>query len=377
MKPAARLVCSALFGSGVLFTGQVRAEPGTHAPAISTWDTRASTLEFGYRQGFLSGGHFDILSYNANFSATTGNLSSQFGVHYLNVRPAENVKVLHGLSATAIALFSIPVSDRYQNGVPKGAVGIYFGVAPSALVNGRASYVSIPFLLGVGAPWSPSKGVTIAPWVEVSPGVNVDTKIRNTTLDASDITGTPTGNSVTLTDAQINHILDKTVDFHASVTASMRAGLDLEFKLSDSVAFDVSGMLGTLGTAFQGTLVSWVGAGLVFRWDAVVPAVLPADQRLLREDCASIEQRYNACQAAHYATEPRPPVLYSQQPAVIAPAPRPPQTPSVTAPPPASPVQPYPAPPSPPPAVPAPPPPAPDPAASGTSTVPTTGFPMP
>jgi hypothetical protein len=284
--------------ASLLIATGARAEPGTHGPAISTWDTRASSVVVGFRPGFLSGGHFDILSYNANFTATNGNLSSQFGVHYLNVRPGEGQSVLQGMGATAIALFSIPVTPRYDNGQPKLAVGLYLGAAPSVLINGRTSYLSIPFPLGLGLPWSPAKQIMITPWFEASPGVNLDTRVRDSaTLDPSEIM--QTNGSVVLDQATVNKILNSAVDFKVRGTVGLRAGLDVGVRLGDSVDLNVNGMLGSLGGGFGGAFVGWVGAGLTFRWDDVVSAVLPADERLLHEDCGDIAARYRACQTTN------------------------------------------------------------------------------
>lgn len=304
----------------------VSAAPGTHAPAVSTWDTRASSVEVGFRPGFLSGGHFDVLSYNANFTATNGNLSSQFGLHYLNVRPGTERPVLQGLGATAVAVFSNPIGERYENGVPRSALGVYVGAAPTVLVNGQTAFVSLPLVLGLGIPWAPSESVTITPWIEGSPGVNLDTQIRTATVDLTGVDATVMGSSVTLSDAAVSKILDRTVSFRTSVTFGLRAGLDLGFKLGDSVDLDVSGAVGSLGGALQGTLVGWLGGGLVFRWDKVVPAVLPAERRLRSEDCGDVERQYHVCQAVR-GTAGAPSESYGQPP--------PPAGPYYPAPPPA------------------------------------------
>jgi hypothetical protein len=285
--------------------------PGTHAPAISTWDTRASSVEFGFRPGFLSGGHFDVLSYNANFTATNGKLSSQFGLHYSNVRTGAEQRVLQGLGATAVAVFSNPIGDRYENGTPRSALGVYVGAAPTALVNGQSAFVSLPLVLGLGVPWAPSESVTITPWIEGSPGVNLDTQIRTTTVDLTGVDATVSGTSVTLSDAAVSKILDRSVSFRTSVTFGLRAGLDLGLKLGESVDLDISGAVGSLGGALQGTLVGWLGGGLVFRWDKVVPAVLSPERRLRNEDCTDVEERHRACELIR-GSESTPPGSYGQ-----------------------------------------------------------------
>jgi hypothetical protein len=188
---------------GLLVAGAAGAEPGMHGPAISTWDTRASSVVIGFRPGFLNGGHFDIVSYNANFTATSGNLSSQFGLHYLNVRQGAGLTVMHGIGATAIALFSIPTTARFDDGTPKLAVGLYVGAAPAVLINERTSHMSIPFPVGVGLPWSPAKSVYLAV-VRSEPRVNLDTRVREATLPSiRAIHGEPR-QCVTITDAAVS-----------------------------------------------------------------------------------------------------------------------------------------------------------------------------
>lgn len=276
--------------------------PGTHGPSISTWDTRASSVVVGFRPGFLSNGHFDMLSYNANFTSTSGNLSSQFGVHYLNVRLGSGLSVLQGMGATAIALFSIPALPRYDTGQPKLAVGLYLGAAPSVLINGHESYATVPFPLGIGLPYSPAKAIMITPWFEAAPAVNLDTVVRESTLPLDPTQFQSTNGSVHLTDAAVNQILNSAVEFHVSGTVGLRSGLDVAVRLGDSVDLNLNGMIGSRGGGFAGTFIGWVGAGLAFRWDNVVPAVLPAEKRLLHEDCNDIENRYRACQATQGST---------------------------------------------------------------------------
>lgn len=292
---AAALLASA--SASLLVASPARAEPGTHGPSISTWDTRASSVVIGFRPGFLSHGHFDMLSYNANFSSTSGDLSGQFGVHYLNVRTGEGLSVLQGMGATAIALFSIPALPRYDNGQPKLAVGLYVGSAPSVLINGHESYLSVPFPLGIGLPYSPAPQVLITPWFEASPGVNLDTQVRESTLPLDSTQFQSTNGSIHLTDAAVNQILNSAVTFRVRGTVGLRAGLDVAIRLADPVDLNLNAMLGSLGGGFAGTFVAWVGGGFTLRWDNVVPAVLPAQKRLSHEDCSAIETRYRECQA--------------------------------------------------------------------------------
>ena len=283
------------------------AKPGTHGPSISTWDTRASSVVLAARPGFVDGGHFFIGSYNANFTSTSGNLSAQFGMHYLNFREVETDPVAHGLSGTAVALFSIPVTERFDNGTPKFALAFFLGGAPAALIGGRLNYLSLPLVTGFGFPISPAKGITLTPWFELSPGFNLDTRINEVSLDPQVVmsqyctedeirTGTcEVPQDLDLDQEVVNYIVEEGVDIEFSTTVSARAGFDIALKASDSFDFRIGGTYGTIGTAFQGTRVLWAGVSLVWRWDDIVPAVLPAEKRLLKESCEDIEARFRTC----------------------------------------------------------------------------------
>src|SRR5690606_4414685 len=106
----------------------------------------------------------------ANFTATTGNFSAQFGAHYLQLRPEPDVTLLHGAAASGNALWSLPLSDRYPNAVPKTAIALYAGAVPVAAVNGESqNFLAVPVTLGIGFPLSPSDAFTITPWLEGAP----------------------------------------------------------------------------------------------------------------------------------------------------------------------------------------------------------------
>ncbi len=358
---------------GVLaLAAHAAAKPGTHGPSISTWDTRASSVVLAARPGFIDGGRFFIGSYNANFTSTSGNLSAQFGMHYLNFREMETDPVAHGLSGTAVALFSIPVTERFDNGTPKFAIGFFLGGAPAALIGGTLNYLSLPLVTGFGLPISPAKGITMTPWLELSPGFNLDTRINEVSLDPQVVmsqycteaeiqAGTcEVPQNLDLDQEVVNYIVDEGVDIEFSTTVSARAGFDIALKASDGFDFRIGGTYGTIGTAFKGTRVLWAGVSLVWRWDDIVPAVLPAEKRLLKESCEDIETRFRTCPQSKRWMPPE---------ALDAPGAQPPQgaapgAPPAAAPPAPPPAQPPAAPPAgpPPAAPPAPPPPAAQPA---------------
>ncbi|HEY3667426.1 MAG TPA: hypothetical protein VGL19_15570, partial [Polyangiaceae bacterium] len=117
-----RLTTCSLAATLLLIEQTATALPGSHAPAISTYDTRASSIVLAYRHGSSDAGPFDTFSYNANFSSTSGKLSAQFGLHYVNFASQESASTAHGIGASGVALFVFPVAGRYDDGVPKAAI---------------------------------------------------------------------------------------------------------------------------------------------------------------------------------------------------------------------------------------------------------------
>lgn len=291
----AALVASALIGS-VLGSREAWARPGTHPIVVHTWDARASSVVLEYERGLMDGGGMNVVSYHANFSSTGGRLSSQFGLYYLNFSEASN-PTAHGLAGSATAVFSLPVASRFDNGLPRAALGLYFGSAPTALISGERNYVTVPFVFGVGVPVSPARAVTITPWFELSPSVNLDTVIHpydftgDNPLDYYDpVTGT-----VKLTSSDVERVLRESVDLEFGFRVGARGGLDIALHASDYFDFAVNASLSSVGTAFSGTRVVYLGGGFVWRWDNIVPAVLPAEKRLLTESCDDVEARFRSC----------------------------------------------------------------------------------
>jgi hypothetical protein len=315
------------------------ARPGIHPVVVSSWDTRASSVSLEYRHGFLKSGGFNDVGYVAAFSSTSGKLSAQFGLHYVNLAEAAEDTV-HGLSGTATAVFNLPVTQRYENGLAKAALGIYVGSAPTIMTSGARNFLSIPFLLGVGVPLTPTKVITITPWAELSPGVNLDTQIKSFQFSseaAQDLIETGE-----LTEAQVEAIVSESVDLDVSATGGLRGGLDVALHVSNAVDFAANLTLSSLGSALLGPTVTYVGGGIVWRWDDIVPAVLPADKRLLHENCDDVEERFRTCPNSRRWKPPPEPA--PAPPAVTPlPAPAPVMAPPPAAPPPLPPPAPAPA----------------------------------
>ncbi len=348
--------------SSLLLGKPAEALPGTHAPAISTYDTRASSVVLAYRHGASSEGPFNTFSYNANFSNTTGILSAQFGIHYVNFDAKSNDSTAHGVGASGVALFVFPVAERWADGVPKAAIAFDVGSVPTVYVSGQRQYVTLPLVLGLGVPLSPHKAITLTPWFEASFSANLDTVFKSTDItvdeNAVKITPNPNGSfNVSLQDGAVEAAVKKGVSIDSGFFVPLRAGLEAALHVSESVDFNLYSSFATLGGGFAGTSALTFGAGLGYRWDDIVPAVLPVERRLEHEDCEAIEARFRSCPSAskwltpeQRAKEPKPApsTTPAAQPApaqpAVTPKPAPAATPAAPAP-----VTPTPVPPQPPP----------------------------
>jgi hypothetical protein len=285
------------------------ARPNTHAPAISTWDPRASSVVFGLGRAVSGDGAFTFTSYNANFSSTNGVLSAQFGVHYTTFKDTDDGPTARGVSAGGVALISLPLSSRFENGVPGSSFAFYIGGVPTALISGQLNFISVPLVLGVGVPFSPSPYVTFRPWVELSPGLNFDTRIQAVSTDSA-IQAAMDG---TLTRAEVEALVEEGLDIQRATTVGKRAGLSIGVHLGERVDFDANLML---GAGHPGALS--LGAGLVLRWDAMVHELDDGADRERRErtlleeeeaeDCAALAARYHrTCRLRRAPTPERGP----------------------------------------------------------------------
>src|SRR5690606_12827262 len=97
--------------------GPALATPGAHPVLVSTTDVRSSSVVLTYRQG-LGPLTPRTLSYNANFTATSGNFSAQFGAHVLQLKEVEEGTTMYGAAATGAAVMSFPLARRFGTGVP-------------------------------------------------------------------------------------------------------------------------------------------------------------------------------------------------------------------------------------------------------------------
>ncbi|MCU0662072.1 MAG: hypothetical protein MUC50_07070 [Myxococcota bacterium] len=283
---------------------------GTHAFPVSTFDTSASTVVFEFNAGF--GGQYRLLTagHSANFTSTTGNHSAQFGMHYLNLTAPVDIGtgtkdnlVAHGLSGTIISLHSIPFRGRHENGLPKLALAIFYGVAPAAVFSLSYNYISLPVVLGLGLPITPHKVISITPWLEASPSVNFDTIIKkynpesvnwNDSVTVDPTTGEVTG--VDLDPNMVSDIIQESVEIDISGGMTLRGGLNIAIHIG-RVDLQLSGAAANIGPGFGRTAVFYGGVQLVYAWDHPPPTVLPVEKRLMYESCEDVEKRFQRCPA--------------------------------------------------------------------------------
>jgi hypothetical protein len=276
------------------FSPDASARPGTHPIVVSAWDARASSVVLEYRHASFSGGGMNVVSYHANFSSTGGKLSSQFGLYYLNMSES-GMPTAQGLAGSAAAVFNLPVTRRFDNGLPVVAIDFYVGSAPTALISGERNYLTLPLTIGFGVPVTPAKALSITPWFEFAPSFNLDTVIHPFDFSQEDPTKYIVNGEIKLTSNDVERVIAKSVDLQTSAAVGARGGLDLALHASDSFDFDLNATISSLGTAFAGPTVVYLGGGFIWRWDDIVPAVLPAEKRLLHESCDDVEQRFKSC----------------------------------------------------------------------------------
>jgi hypothetical protein len=329
------------------------AAAGTHPASVSTYDTRASSVVFSYRHGFSEAGDFNTASYNANFTSTSGRLSAQFGLHYVNFNQKDYDAVAHGVAGSGVAVYSLPVMDRYEDGVPKAALAFHLGGVPTAFVSGEHNFLTLPFVLGLGVPLSPSRFFTITPWYELAISVNADSVIStdDIPIDESWIRTDPnTGRPISLSPDAVNQALAQGVTMDVSVAVPMRFGVEAALHATRTVDFNLYGMFSTLGAAFSGRSVATIGGSFLVRWDDIAPAVLPPKKE--DDSCEAVERRFRACPVSQQWLSPEQQKQPSSVPASVPPPPVTPATLPPAAPPPAAP--PASTPPSPPPSAPEP-----------------------
>lgn len=273
-----------------------RATPGTHPPIVSTWDTGASSVNATFTGGLFPGGHLHFASYNSSFSSTSGKVSAQFGVHYVNYLAAQELPAANGGAGTAAFVFNAPLLGRHESGLPKLSLGFYLGIAPTLLIAGQYNYVWIPVAAGVAAPISPVPFLTIVPSFELAGGASFDTVVRAPEFKPSDIgTVIDPGGSIRFGQADIERLVADSIKYELQGSATMRGGVSASFHLGERIDLGTGVTLGNVGSLSAGKLAVFLGGTVQLHWDSVVPAVLPPNVRLERESCEDVEERWKLC----------------------------------------------------------------------------------
>ena len=301
------------------------AKPGTHGWSVSTWDTTRSTVVFNYEHGVLpEDGSSNIIGYNANFTSTTGRLSAQFGMQYINLTPAGLDWALHGGSGSVVALYGIPIGQRYDNGLPKAAFSLFAGGVPTLLSNGQYNYVSVPFVFGMGMEINPIRHLSIVPWMEGSVSFNFDTvikyeefqqRINEISSALSDpealvdeyVTITYDANGIPIDiavdDSMLDELLTDVIEYEIAVAMRLRGGLSLVLNLGDRMDLQLNATVAQVGSDFDTPPTWYFGTALAFAWDDPPLGILPEAHRANLLSCDTVATRFKTCSQYHELVE--------------------------------------------------------------------------
>lgn len=269
-----RPVLSCLGGLAALcVAGPTHALVGSHGPSLGTFDERASSL--GLLPTVMRAGSrsLDVLTYHTAYSSTTGRISSQFSVHGLRLVEAGG-RAGYGVSAGAVTMVTLPPSRRYDNGVPTSTLRIWTGLVPSGVFGAIYGNIWIPFTLGAAWTASPTPWLSITPWAEIAAGLDAAAEVQETkaNLDTA-------GDDVVLSEEKVRDILKDAIRWNVGFGFGWRAGVEVAAHFGDRFDFAV-----LAGGARLGNEVGWMArVALIFRWDDIVPGVLPDACRVPRE----------------------------------------------------------------------------------------------
>lgn len=283
------------------------AKPGTHGRAVSTWDTTRSTVVFNYQHGILlGGGSSNMAGYNANFTSTTGRLSAQFGLQYVNLSPDDIPIPMHGAAGSVIALYAIPLGNRYENGMPKAALSFYGGAVPTIITNGEHNYITFPLTIGLGMEINPIKHLSIVPWFEGAPSFNLDTIIRyeefqnrinEGTIDDVYIEYDANGNvtDVQVDDGVVDDLVSDVIDYDFAAAFRIRAGLSVVLNLGSKIDLQINGSVAQMGSDFDAPPTVYIGTALAFAWDDPPLGILPEEERAKSLSCTAVSAKFSTC----------------------------------------------------------------------------------
>lgn len=266
-RPTAAAVALTL----LLSSGVAHAAAGIHPPAVNTWDTRASSVTFGYQQSLTGPNTVRWATYSSNFTDTSGRLSSQFGAHYTGYREEGFGSVAHGIGAGAVTLYQWPLIGDIAGDPPDLGLAVYGGPVPTVVTNGPDTVVAVPIAAGVGLPWSPLPWLTITPSGELAPTLEVSTAFEPTTLtlDSIDL-------DTTLTAEEVQEVLTDAVHLRTALVVPWRAGVHVNAHvglLDAAITTAVTSVLTETGAhpALLG------GLNLAFHWDRPAADCVPVE----------------------------------------------------------------------------------------------------
>ncbi|MCB9670083.1 MAG: hypothetical protein H6734_11470 [Alphaproteobacteria bacterium] len=249
-----RLVAIPLFAA-CLGVPDAHAVSGAHPPAISTWDTRSSSVVLGYQESFGLGGTLRSATYSSNFTSSSGRLSSQFALHYLAYGLDDWPSVAHGAGGSAITLHQWPLIGDLRDGPADLALAVYGGPAAALVMNGRDNLAMVPVPLGLGVPISPFHELTLTPWAEVAPTLEVISRIEEVDIQVED--GVP---------VDVQQTLESALGLHVGMRVPARGGVDLNVhagRVDFAARIGLSSLIDERGARPVGS----IGLGVTVHWD--------------------------------------------------------------------------------------------------------------
>lgn len=246
------------------------ARPGLVPADLVHHDTRASAIGLSYSHVFTPVGSGHVASYLTTFTSTTGQVTADFGVHYLRFEDAED-GTLNGFSASSMTVFSKAFGPRFKDGVPRAQLLIAPGLVPTAMVGSAGVDIDAPLLLRLAFAGAPARQLSIVPWAEGGVALGFQGRVNTEAIDdleEGDLEDPPEG-------------LEDVLGLDLSVHPFARGGLHLEVHLGrvDLRAHVAAGMIRGEST-YTWSIMG--GGSLMIRWDKVVPSVLPVPEPALQ-----------------------------------------------------------------------------------------------
>lgn len=235
-----------------------QARPAMLPDSTVITDTRASSVGLDGTAVFAPAGTGWHGTYLTTFTSTSSEVTANFGLHYLNFADTQE-GTFHGVAASSMTKFSVSLAERFDNGVPRAQLQISPGIVPMAMVGPRSVEVDLPALLRVGVVVSPTPWFSLVPWVEGGFDLHFRGAVSEVFFDDPDV------EELLDVDEMLSYELKFYSIFRSGLVANFHVGR-FDFRLHGGFITPTVDHPGVVGQ---------VGASLIFRWDKVVPAVLP------------------------------------------------------------------------------------------------------